>query len=309
MALDKLVDSARLDGALSATADAIRNVKDSTDPIEWDADTGFADALDGISGGGGGDDRVKQLVEGTITELSDDTVTEVRPYAFYIGSLISVNLPNATSVGNNAFYRCSALSSIAFPNATSLGNYAFQSCSSLPSAVFPNVTSFGTGAFQSCSALSFADFPNVTSISDSAFSGCSKLSSIVFPNATKIAGTAFMSCKALPSVDFPNVTSIASQAFISCSKLDTVVLRSNQICTLSNTNAFNATPFASGGTGGIVLCPATLIPQYISATNWSTLHAAGTCRFLPLEGYTVDGTTTGAINWEKLEADREGAFA
>lgn len=48
MALDKLVDSAKLDGALKATADAIRAKTGESDPILWDEDTGFADAIDAM---------------------------------------------------------------------------------------------------------------------------------------------------------------------------------------------------------------------------------------------------------------------
>lgn len=51
MALDKLVDSTQLDGALSFTADAIREKTSEVAPITWDMDTGFAQAIEGISSG------------------------------------------------------------------------------------------------------------------------------------------------------------------------------------------------------------------------------------------------------------------
>ena len=51
MAADKLVDSSQLDGALTATADAIRaiNNEDSTTKKEWDMETGFADAVNAMT--------------------------------------------------------------------------------------------------------------------------------------------------------------------------------------------------------------------------------------------------------------------
>ena len=49
MAVDKAVDSAQLDGAMTATADKIREKTGSSNPIPWDRDTGFAGALDGLS--------------------------------------------------------------------------------------------------------------------------------------------------------------------------------------------------------------------------------------------------------------------
>lgn len=48
MALDKLVDSIQLDGALGATADAIRAKTGSEDPLTWDMDTGFDVAIEDI---------------------------------------------------------------------------------------------------------------------------------------------------------------------------------------------------------------------------------------------------------------------
>jgi hypothetical protein len=53
---------------------------------------------------------------------------------------------------------------------------------------------------------------------------------------------------------------------------------------LINVSAFVSTPFASGGTGGTVYVPAALVETYKTATNWSTLYAAGTCNFVALEG-------------------------
>ena len=51
MAYDKVVDSAKLDGAMAATADAIRGKTGGADSIAWDEDTGFADAVGDIEVG------------------------------------------------------------------------------------------------------------------------------------------------------------------------------------------------------------------------------------------------------------------
>lgn len=87
--------------------------------------------------------------------------------------LESVSLPNATSIGNAAFARCSSLTSVNFPNATSIGNSAFASCSSLTSVNLPKVTSILPAAFDSCSSLTSVDLPNATSIGLGAFYGIS----------------------------------------------------------------------------------------------------------------------------------------
>lgn len=49
MAYDKLIDSAKLDAAMNATADAIRAKTGDTADIPWDESNGFADAISGIA--------------------------------------------------------------------------------------------------------------------------------------------------------------------------------------------------------------------------------------------------------------------
>ena len=51
MAFDKVVDSTQLDGAMTYTANRIRNKTGGTDQITWDSAKGFGDAVDAITGG------------------------------------------------------------------------------------------------------------------------------------------------------------------------------------------------------------------------------------------------------------------
>lgn len=52
MAIDKAVDSAALEAALKASADAIREKTGDSASIPWDAAKGFAEAIAGIKAGG-----------------------------------------------------------------------------------------------------------------------------------------------------------------------------------------------------------------------------------------------------------------
>ena len=92
------------------------------------------------------------------------------------------NIPNCvTTIGNSAFWGCSALQSIDIPNSvTTIEKYAFNECTALQSIDIPNsVTTIGEEAFRRCSALQSIDIPNsVTTIEDWAFIGCSALQSI-----------------------------------------------------------------------------------------------------------------------------------
>lgn len=63
MGYDAVVDSAKLNGALTATAEAIRRKTDSTEPITFDAYDGFKSAVDGIEIGGDAEAAYNEGVE------------------------------------------------------------------------------------------------------------------------------------------------------------------------------------------------------------------------------------------------------
>lgn len=119
-----------------------------------------------------------------------------------------------------------------------------------------------------CTKLTSIDLPNVTSISPYAFRADSVLTSINIPKVTLINTCCFQDCTILNDLDFTNITQIGSSAFQSCKGLTKLILRSETMVTLKNTNVFSGTPIA-GGTG-FVYVPDNLKTQYQQATNWST---------------------------------------
>ena len=264
--------------------------------------------LSNVSGGGTSgttDERFKQLVERTITDISDDTVTSVGQYAFYgCSKLTSVNLPLVTSVGLYAFYGCSKLTSVNLPLVTSVGLCAFCGCSELTSVNLSLVTSVGSNAFQRCTQLTSIDLSLVTSVGDYTFQGCSRLTSIDLSLVTSVGDYTFQGCSRLTSIDLPLVTSVGDYAFRNCLKLSCVIFRTETICALFNANAFADTPFASGKAGGTFIFPRSLTTEYPNATNWSSVISRNANnRVLALEDYTVDGTITGEIDWDKLNGE------
>lgn len=88
MAFDKVIDSIKLDEALTYTANRIRVKTDSTDSITWDASKGFGDAIDSITSQ---DflDFVQSL--GYFQVTSANTATN-----------LTLNIPNVTTL-NRAF--------------------------------------------------------------------------------------------------------------------------------------------------------------------------------------------------------------
>lgn len=177
-----------------------------------------------------------------------------------------------THIGISAFNSCSALTTVDFPAVTRIGNFAFQYCSALTTVNFPVVTRIDMDVFYHCSALTAVNFPAVTSIDTSAFHSCSKLTTVDFSAAVRIGGG----------------------AFFGCSVLGALILRSATRATLGGTDALGGTPIKSGT--GYIYVPAALVDSYKAANNWSTYAN----QFRSLEAYTVDGTTTGALDASKI---------
>lgn len=80
MAFDKVVDSAKLDGAITATANAIREKTGSEDKIPWDETTGFAATIAAIEAGGGSSADIRY-----VTFMNDDGTEEYGKKAVAVG--------------------------------------------------------------------------------------------------------------------------------------------------------------------------------------------------------------------------------
>ncbi len=138
----------------------------------------------------------------------------------YYGTTYSV-----TSIGEEAFSRCTGLTSITIPNSvTSIGYYAFYKCTGLTSVTIPNsVTSIGNYAFY--------NVPNIVYNGTATGSpwGARSVNGyvdgyLVYADATK---TTLLACSRAASgtITIPNsVTSIVYQAFSGCTGLTSVTI-------------------------------------------------------------------------------------
>ena len=104
---------------------------------------------DGIGFG----DRWSEYDENNVEIVSDEEVTQ----------LASINLPDVTYIGADAFSNCRNLVSVSAPKAQTIGKHAF-SYTALTSVEFPELTTIPYGMFAGTSTLSSAKFPKVTTI-------------------------------------------------------------------------------------------------------------------------------------------------
>ena len=145
-------------------------------------------------------------------------------------SVTSVVIPvSVTSIGDFAFFDCTALTSVTFvltSSVTSIWNHAFDGCTSLTSITIPNsVISIGNYVFYRCTSLTSITIGNsVTSIGNYVFAYCTSLTSITIPNSViSIGNNAFYGCTSLTSVTIGNsVTSIGRRAFDDCTSLASI---------------------------------------------------------------------------------------
>ena len=254
----ELVDASKLDACCTAEANAIRAKTGSSAQIayDWPNSKGFADAIDAIPTGGGGFDFFDaSQPSGAVSS----TVTSIPEYCISGRTgITSISLPNLIVIPTKGFYGCTSVQHIDCGVATMAG-YAQQS-------------------FYGCSALQGFALK------------CPSNKTAV------IANESFRGCSSLQYLDLMIEGMLQNNGFYGCTNLATLILRRpDAVCGLSNINWFTNTPFASGGSGGTLYVPSSLISSYQSANNWSTILGYANNSIRAIEGsqyenYYADGT-------------------
>jgi hypothetical protein len=131
------------------------------------------------------------LIDGSIAEFRSDELTTIGQYARAHCNLVTIDLPNVTTVSNGSFSGCGLLETVNIPNLDSVtGSDFFASCSSLKRVCFPKITNTGTNGFRGCESLEVADFTALTTINGYCFEACYALIALIIRNPTVVVDLA-----------------------------------------------------------------------------------------------------------------------
>ena len=201
-----------------------------------------------------------------LTEIIMPTLQTVGILAFKGSGLVSINLPEVTTIYSNAFEYNQSLTTVTAPKVTTIYDEAFSSCTLLTNINMPIVNRIEAFSFRSCSALTEIHLPKLTIVGGGAFYSCTTLETVDLPKATNIytkkqmwpSGQGynyygvFGNCTSLVSIELPEAIIIGEYTFMYCSVLKEVFVLAAS--SLLNEGAFAYQPNTGNGYG--LKCPA-----------------------------------------------------
>ena len=255
-----------------------------------------------VSGGGGF--TVNDILDKTASQTNvvwDGTGT-LQYVSLYGINIETITLSNVGTISAcpNMFRNMTSLKSISAPNLTSMSSSAdlLNGCTNLETLNMPKLSSLsGCDRFaQGCSKLTTVHLENCTNMGGDTFKNCTSLVTIVLPKSSMFYSNNFNGCTSLQTADVLASDRFNGGVFQNCTVFNKLIIRrTGSICPLANVNAFNSTPFASGGAGGEIYVPSALLSTYPTSTNWSTINGYGTVTWKAIEGsyyetHYADGT-------------------
>lgn len=210
-----------------------------------------------------------------LVSVNAPSVATIEGYCFDgCTNLTTVNLPSVTKfTGARNFRNCTALTTIECSTVESFsGAYTFYNCTSLTGAItFPNLRIISGASTFTNTNFTAMHFPALTTLTGGwNFQGCKKLETITMPLVTSLPESCFRlsGSTMLTKIDLPSVTSLAAGVFTNQTKLETLILRSTTMCTLTeNETVLSGTPIKRGT--GYIYVPSALIDTYKADNLWS----------------------------------------
>lgn len=164
---------------------------------------------------------------------------------------------------------------------TTIGSYSFSGNPNLKKITADYVTSYSASALGSMESVEEVSLNRLVNAKNpNLFYNNKKLKNISL-NSLESTGDSFIfgQCIALEELVLPKFKTLGGYAiFQGCTNLKTLVFCGDIVVTLNNIG--NIANFSKG----TIYVKSALIPEYESATNWSSLVANGTVTFAPIEG-------------------------
>lgn len=217
----------------------------------------------------------------SVLSLSKCTYIGTGAFSNCTGAVTEIYLPLLTSLFSSVFNDAfkSTLVSINLPQCTSVYHAALAGHSVLQTISLPVCTLLSQWAIASNAALSNVNFPEMVTIGNQAFRSCSSLASVILPKCTLLSSDAFLDCRALSYIRLAESATgtlkLSYAAFKNCYNLLSLYLLGSTVATLYGTNVFSSTPISNyttstGGVYGSIFVRASLLTTYQTAQTWST---------------------------------------
>lgn len=152
-----------------------------------------------------------------------------------------LELSSVTTIGENAFYKCTSISSINIDSVITIGKGAFKDCKSLSSVMIDDLTTIGDEAFSGCNSLGYFNktptlgstdpytYPlnllTSTSVGSKAFFG-TKFTCVATASLTSLSDNSFsgMGSLKIAVIDGMGIDRIPTGTFTGCTNLEEVHL-------------------------------------------------------------------------------------
>lgn len=177
------------------------------------------------------------LLSGTLKTIGGNSFKEQSPNIEYIKIN---NGDEAITIGDFAFYNCTAESIQIYNDVQSINKAAFSGSTITDLQITGNVTVVKADAFSSCNEIKTVTIPKIETVEARAFYMCSSIENIDISNVKYIYDSAFEGCTGLQTISLGSVITIGDAAFMGCSGLTEVTISKH--CTMIGEGAFcNAT--------------------------------------------------------------------
>ena len=184
----------------------------------------------------------RQIPEGYPVDFYDEAVKSLKGYALRgMKGMQSINLPNVTTVGSNAFIQCTDLVSLSLASCTSFtSSNAVRECTNLENVDLPLLKTVADYSFLDCKKLRSISLPSLQSCSTGLFFGCTLLETVSLPKLMTLGANAFYSCPSIRQIDLPSVKTIGNIEITGCTLLE--VINIGPYITSISSTAFQAAP-------------------------------------------------------------------